>query len=164
MGITPQDAGVFESLTVWEHLVVFARVKGLKRNAAADETREIANDLGLGGALQKRVGALSGGQRRRVLIGLALLGRPPLLVLDEPTTGLDPVSRQAVWRLLRQVVHDGVTLLLTTHSIEEAERLSDRIGIITAGRMVALGTVAELAGRLPEGEPSSLEHIYADAI
>jgi ABC-2 type transport system ATP-binding protein len=94
------------------------------------------------------VGDLSGGQRRRILIGLALLGNPPLLVLDEPTTGLDPVSRRAVWNVIRGRVAGGCTVLLSTHYIEEAEWLSDRIGIISAGKMIAMGSLDELLARL----------------
>jgi ABC-2 type transport system ATP-binding protein len=164
MGITPQEAGVFESLTVRQHLELFGRLKGLAKCDAANAASRIAGELGLEADLARRVGALSGGQRRRILIGLALLGRPPLLILDEPTTGLDPASRQDVWRLLRRVVSEGATLLLSTHYMEEAERLSDRIGIITSGRLVALGTLSELAARLTSGGRPSLEDVYVDAI
>jgi ABC-2 type transport system ATP-binding protein len=148
MGITPQEAGVFERLTVREHLELFARLKGTRKRDARTAAREVAEELGLGAELTKRVGALSGGQRRRVLVGLALLGRPPLLVLDEPTTGLDPASRRAVWDVIRRARHGGSTVILSTHYIEEAERLSDRVAVILAGRLVAFGTPEELLGRL----------------
>jgi ABC-2 type transport system ATP-binding protein len=164
MGITPQEAGIFESLTVRQHLELFGRLKGLARRAAADAAREMISALDLDADIGRRVGSLSGGQRRRILVGLALLGKPPLLVLDEPTTGLDPASRQTIWRLLRQVVGDGATLLLSTHYVEEAERLSNRIGIISAGQLVALGTVRELSDRLSAGERRSLEDVYVDAV
>jgi ABC-type multidrug transport system ATPase subunit len=148
MGITPQEAGLFESLTVREHLELFARLKGLsKREARADALRVIG-ELELAPETGKQVGALSGGQRRRILIGLALLGRPPLLVLDEPTTGLDPSSRRAVWGVIRRVVAGGATVILSTHYLEEAEHLSDRIGVIAAGRLIAFGTLDELLARL----------------
>ena len=89
-----------------------------------------------------------GGRALVVIIGLALIGRPPLLVLDEPTTGLDPASRKAVWNVLRQTVMDGTTLVFSTHYMEEAERLSDRIAIIDTGRVIAFGTLRELVSRL----------------
>ena len=148
MGITPQESGVFESLTVREHLELFGRLKGLSSREAARGTVELLDELGLALEAKRKVGALSGGQRRRILIGLALLGRPPLLVLDEPTTGLDPASRRAVWSVLRRAVQHGATVILSTHYMEEAERLSDRIAIISAGRLIAFGTGAELLARV----------------
>ncbi len=148
MGITPQEAGLFETLTVREHLELFARLKGLSKREAWQQTDEIVVELGLVAEKGKRVGKLSGGQRRRILIGLALLGTPPLLVLDEPTTGLDPASRQEVWRSIRVAVSQGATIILSTHYMEEAEALSDRIGIISAGQLIALGSLNELFGRL----------------
>jgi ABC-2 type transport system ATP-binding protein len=148
MGITPQEAGVFETLTVRAHLELFARFKGLGKHEARNSAADIIHELDLDMEANKRVAHLSGGQRRRILIGLALLGSPPLLVLDEPTTGLDPVSRRTVWNVIRRRVTEGNTVLLSTHYIEEAERLSDRIGIISAGKMIALGTLNELLSRL----------------
>ncbi len=148
MGITPQEAGLFDSLTVREHFELFARLKGLSKADAKAETAEVIRSLDLSAETMKRVRTLSGGQRRRVLIGLALLGRPPLLVLDEPTTGLDPSSRRAVWGVIRRTVTDGAAVILSTHYIEEAERLGDRIGIIAQGRLIAFGTLDELLGRL----------------
>jgi ABC-2 type transport system ATP-binding protein len=148
MGITPQEAGVFEALTVREHLEFFARFKDLSKREARAAALEVIAELGLVPETDKQVGALSGGQRRRILIGLALLGDPPLLVLDEPTTGLDPSSRRAVWGVIRRAVAGGATVILSTHYMEEAERLSDRIGVIAAGRLVAFGTLDELLARL----------------
>jgi ABC-type multidrug transport system ATPase subunit len=148
MGITPQEAGVFDSLTVSEHFELFARFKSLSKNQARLAAQEVIESLDLVAEAKKRVGSLSGGQRRRILIGLALLGRPPLLVLDEPTTGLDPSSRHRVWGVIRRAVTDGATVILSTHYMEEAERLSDRIAIIAQGRLIAFGTMDELFAKL----------------
>jgi len=148
MGVVPQDAGLFESLTVLEHLQWFARLKGLAKCQARCAAVETMEELGLVAETRKQVGALSGGQRRRVLVGLALLGRPPLLLLDEPTTGLDPASRRAVWTALNRAVHEGATVVLSTHHIDEAERSSDRIGIFSHGRLITSGTATDLLGRL----------------
>jgi ABC-2 type transport system ATP-binding protein len=148
MGITPQEAGVFERLTVREHFELFARLKHLSTREAREAAREVIAELELIGETNKSVGSLSGGQRRRILIGLALLGRPPLLVLDEPTTGLDPASRRAVWGVIRRAVNTGTTVILSTHYMEEAERLSDRIAVIADGRLIAFGTLDELLARL----------------
>lgn len=148
MGITPQEAGLFETLTVREHFNLFGRFKGLSRSESHLAAFDVAEELGLEAELHKRVGKLSGGQRRRILIGLALMGRPPLLILDEPTTGLDPSSRQSVWKVLRRVVAEGATVIFSTHYMEEAERLSDRIAIIEGGRMLAFDTLDKLFSRL----------------
>jgi ABC-2 type transport system ATP-binding protein len=148
MGITPQEAGLFEALTVREHFEFFARFKNLTKHEAREAAHEVIAELGLVAETNKRVGALSGGQRRRILIGLALLGHARLLVLDEPTTGLDPSSRRAVWGVIRRAVDRGATVILSTHYIEEAESLSDRIAIIAEGRLLAFGTLDELLARL----------------
>ena len=144
MGITPQEAGVFETLTVRVHLELFARLKGLTPRAAKAAASAAMSDLDLSAHAERRVGLLSGGQRRRVLIGLALLGSPPLLVLDEPTAGLDPTSRRMLWDVLLRVVRGGATVIFSTHYMEEAERTSDRIAIILAGRLMAFGPLDQL--------------------
>lgn len=149
LGVTPQEAGVFETLRLREHLALFGRLKGLSKLEANTQTERLLGDLGLKDSLGKRVGDLSGGQRRRLLIGLALIGGPPLLILDEPTTGLDPVSRREVWDLLKKIISNGTTLIFSTHYMEEAEFLSDRIAFINAGKIVALGTLEELQSRFP---------------
>ena len=149
MGVTPQEAGVFETLTVREHLELFGKLKGLGKNAARGQTSEIIRNLELENEKDKQVGALSGGQRRRILIGLALLGNPPLLILDEPTTGLDPQSRRTVWLLLKQIIRGGATVIFSTHYLEEAEQLSRRIAFINGGKIIADGSLAELRARFP---------------
>ena len=148
MGITPQEAGLFDRLTVREHFEYFARFKRLSSEMAHSASTEIMLKLGLMAESKRLVRSLSGGQRRRILIGLALLGRPPLLVLDEPTTGLDPATRRSVWQVIRNAVANGATVILSTHYMEEAERLSDRIGIISAGRLIAFGSLDELLARV----------------
>ncbi len=149
MGVTPQEAGVFETLTVREHLELFGKLKGLNKSQARTETGEILNDLELTENAKKQVGELSGGQRRRILIGLALLGKPPLLILDEPTTGLDPNARRTVWLLLKQIIASGVTVIFSTHYLEEAEQLSSRIAFIDGGKIVKSGTLEELRATIP---------------
>lgn len=150
MGITPQEAGVFETLTVHQHLALFGQLKGLNKVEARIQTDEILFALELNEQAKTRVGELSGGQRRRILIGLALLGKPPLLILDEPTTGLDPASRRAVWKLLKRVIEDGTTVILSTHYLEEAEHLSHRIAFVNAGKIIADGSLSELRSRFPQ--------------
>ncbi len=149
MGVTPQEAGVFETLTVREHLELFGKINGLSKNEARLQTNEILENLELANEVKRKVGELSGGQRRRILIGLALLGKPPLLILDEPTTGLDPQSRRAVWNLLKEVINSGATVILSTHYMEEAEFLSSRIAFINGGKIVADGNLTELRAKFP---------------
>lgn len=149
MGVTPQEAGVFETLTVREHLELFGKLKGLDKSAARAETDELLKNLELEAQAKNQVGMLSGGQRRRILIGLAFLGKPPLLILDEPTTGLDPQSRRTVWILLKQIINSGTTVIFSTHYLEEAEQLSQRIAFIDGGKIVADGNLAQLRARFP---------------
>jgi ABC-2 type transport system ATP-binding protein len=159
MGVSPQEAGLFESLRVRQHLELFARLKGLPRRTARGAARDVTTALDLAPEAEKRISVLSGGQRRRILIGLALLGRPPLLVLDEPTTGLDPAGRRLVWGVLRRARNEGASIIFSTHYMEEAESLGDRVGIISGGRLTAIGTVAELTARLSSAN-ASLEDVY----
>lgn len=169
MGVVPQEAGLFESLRVGEHLALFARLKGAEARQAQWEARAIAGMLDLEERLHKRIGMLSGGERRRMLVGLALIGAPPLLLLDEPTTGLDPESRRIVWRTIERERARGSTIILSTHYMEEAERLSDRVAIICDGKLIAFGTLAELCAQRagesvrqqqPRRARASLEEAY----
>ena len=147
LGVVPQDANLDDELTLYENLLVQAGYHGLGGRAArarADELLALAD-------LDRRRDAspyeLSGGMRQRLLIARALVNRPQLVVLDEPTTGLDPRARQDVWAALELLRGDGVTLLLTTHYMEEATRLCDRLVIMDRGRIVALGSPGELMAR-----------------
>lgn len=149
MGVTPQEAGVFETLTVREHLELFGKLKGLNKNEARKQTAELLENLELEAQQNKQVGELSGGQRRRILIGLAFLGSPPLLILDEPTTGLDPHSRRTVWLLLKRIIASGATVIFSTHYLEEAEQLAKRIAFIDGGKIAADGSLQELRAAFP---------------
>ena len=148
MGITPQEAGLFDALSVREHVGLFGRLKRIPADRCAAEADWLLAELGLSNVAARRVGTLSGGQRRRILIGLALLGRPPLLILDEPTSGLDPASRRGVWGVLRRAVANGASIVFSTHYMEEAEHLSDRVAIVNEGRVIACGSVRELMARV----------------
>ena len=144
LGIVPQEANLFEYLTVYQHLRIFGMYRGLSRGQSRQRAEELIDELRLTDHRSVLAGKLSGGLRRRVMVGIAALARPPLMVLDEPTTGLDPQSRRDLWSLLRRHKEQGATVLLTTHYMEEAEALSDRVGIVHQGRLLALDTVANL--------------------
>ena len=147
LGTMPQEADPFEYLTTHQHLRIFGKLRGLSAVAARRRADELVEELRLVEHRDVLAGKLSGGLRRRLLVGIAALARPPLLVLDEPTTGLDPQSRRALWALLRGHTEKGATVLLTTHYMEEAEALSDRVGIIDNGRLLALDTIANLRAK-----------------
>jgi len=144
LGVVPQEAGIFWHLNVKEHLLYFGRIRGLKRKELKSRVDSLIQELNLGEHLYKWGNELSGGIKRKLLVGLSLVGNPSAIVLDEPTTGLDPHSRREVWELIRRYQREGAAVLLTTHYMEEAEYLSERVGIISRGEVKALGTINEL--------------------
>ena len=144
MGTIPQEATLYAELSVWHHLRAFGRLHGLSRKDSRTRADELVDALRLGDHRDKFPGELSGGLRRRVLVGIAVLARPSLLVLDEPTAGLDPQSRRELWSVVNRYKTGGTAVLLTTHYMEEAEELSDRVGIINEGRMLAMDSVDAL--------------------
>jgi ABC-2 type transport system ATP-binding protein len=146
IALTGQFAALDPNLTGRENLRLVAALRGHDRAAARRVADELVERFDGGEFADRPIGKVSGGQRRRMDLAAGLVHQPSLLVLDEPTTGLDPRSRQIVWRTVRELVADGVTLLLTTQYLEEADALADRIVLIDHGRQVASGTVAELKG------------------
>jgi ABC-2 type transport system ATP-binding protein len=144
MGIVPQEAGTFDLLRVGEHLLIFGRLHGLSRTAARERTEQVLRDLDLVSHRSRTTMHLSGGLRRKLLFGMALLGKPLILVLDEPTTGLDPNSRREVWAIISSLREQGATVLLTTHYMEEAEALCSQVAIIGGGRILASGSIADV--------------------
>lgn len=148
IGLTGQFAAVDESLSGRENLVLVARLLGASRAEARARADELLETFSLTGAADRTAGTYSGGMRRRLDLASSFVGHPQVLFLDEPTTGLDPVSRGGLWDLVRACVADGTTVLLTTQYLEEAEQLADRVIVLGQGRTIADGTVAELKGRL----------------
>ncbi|MFI6520361.1 ATP-binding cassette domain-containing protein [Spirillospora sp. NPDC050679] len=148
IGLTGQYAAVDERLSGRENLTVLARLLGAPRPAARARAAQLLELLGLTGAADRAARTYSGGMRRRLDLAAGLVGRPEVLFLDEPTTGLDPVSRLAVWEMVRALAADGVTVLLTTQHLEEADRLADSITVLADGRAVASGTPAALKARV----------------
>ncbi len=144
LGIMPQDSTLFAYLTVHQHLRIFAKLRGIPPGKAASRADELMEELSLTEYRDVEISKLSGGLIRRVMVGIAALSNPPVLVLDEPTTGLDPQSRRNLWALLRRYQQRGSFVLLTTHSMEEAEALCTRVGIIKGGRLLAFDTVDNL--------------------
>jgi ABC-2 type transport system ATP-binding protein len=154
ISLTGQFAAVDEILTGRENLVLVARLRHLR------DAGRIAGDLltrfQLTDAADRRVATYSGGMRRRLDIAMSLIGNPPVIFLDEPTTGLDPQARLEVWRAVKELAGQGTTVLLTTQHLDEAEQLADRIAILHHGRIIANGTLTELTALFP---PATVEYV-----
>ena len=154
ISLTGQFAAVDEILTGRENLVMIARLRHLKN------PHQVADDLlkrfGLADAADRRVSTYSGGMHRRLDIAMSLIGNPPVIFLDEPTTGLDPEARLEVWKIVKELAANGTTVFLTTQHLEEAEQLADRIAILHEGRIIANGTLAELKKLFP---PARVEYV-----
>jgi ABC-2 type transport system ATP-binding protein len=141
IGVVLQSSAMYPNLTVEEHLRYFAGYYASPRDAG-----EVIDIVGLGEKRDAKVKSLSGGQKRRLDLGLGLIGDPEILFLDEPTTGFDPVARRAAWETIRSLRSLGKTILLTTHYLDEAEQLADRVAVLREGQIVALGRPSELTG------------------
>ena len=147
IGLTGQYASVDETLTGTENLILIGRLVGLSRRDARGRARELLEQFRLADAADKAARAYSGGMRRRLDLAASLVDRPRMLYLDEPTTGLDPRSRNDMWDIIRLLVADGVTVLLTTQYLDEADQLAHEIVVIDHGRVIATGTPEELKSR-----------------
>jgi daunorubicin resistance ABC transporter ATP-binding subunit len=148
ISMTGQFAALEDNLTARENLLLMARLRGYGKAAAGRQVDSLIDRFDIGEFRDKLIKAVSGGQRRRVDLAASLVVQPQLLVLDEPTSGLDPRSRQVVWSTIRDLVEQGVTLLLTTQYLEEADALADDIVLIDHGQAVAAGTPSELKARI----------------
>jgi ABC-2 type transport system ATP-binding protein len=144
IGLTGQYAALDEYLTGRSNLVMIGRLSRLTASAAGRRADELLDRFGLAEAATRAVKTYSGGMRRRLDLAASLIGHPAVLFLDEPTTGLDPSARALMWDIVRELVADGTTLLLTTQYLDEADQLADRIAVIDGGRVIAEGTPAEL--------------------
>ncbi len=154
ISLTGQFAAVDEILTGRENLIMIARLRHLRNQ------RQVADNLlkrfGLTDAADRRVSAYSGGMRRRLDLAMSLIGKPQLIFLDEPTTGLDPEARIEVWKIVKELADSGTTVFLTTQYLEEAEQLADQIAILHEGKIIAGGTLAELKKLFP---PAKVEYV-----
>ena len=154
ISLTGQFAAVDEILTGRENLVLVAQLRHLPNAGAIAE--QLLERFDLVDAADRRAGTYSGGMRRRLDIAMSLIGDPPVIFLDEPTTGLDPQARLEVWNVVQELAGRGTTVLLTTQYLDEAEHLADRIAILHRGRIIADGTLAELKALLP---PARIEYV-----
>jgi daunorubicin resistance ABC transporter ATP-binding subunit len=144
IGLAGQFAAVDDHLTGRENIAMIGRLYGLSRREALARTEEVLGRIHLEGAAGRQVKTYSGRMRRRIDLAASLIGRPQVLFLDEPTTGVDPASRQDLWQLVRDLAAEGTTVLLTTQYLDEADQLADRIAVIDHGRLLTEGTATEL--------------------
>ena len=163
VGLVPQDLAIYPDLSARENLTFFGRLYGLAKQPLRTRTDEVLEVIGLTDRAGDRAGEFSGGMKRRLNIGIGLLHRPRLLILDEPTVGVDPQSRNAILESVEQLSGEGLAVLYTTHYMEEAERLCRRIAIVDQGRLIAEGTRRELVATLGEQDLVRLE-VAGDAV
>jgi ABC-2 type transport system ATP-binding protein len=168
IGVVPQRPNPDRGLTVQENLVFHAAYFGIHRAAAERRAAELLETMGIGDRGPSKVDELSGGQQQRLMIARALIHEPRVLFLDEPTVGLDPQARLALWEILRGLHREGRTIVMTTHYMEEADRLCERVAILDQGRLLALDAPAALKAKAPggtlieftfDGEPGALDQL-----
>ena len=152
IGVVPQDLALYEDLTARENLMFWGQMYGLSGSSLKSRVDEVLGQIGLVDKVKDRVKTYSGGMKRRVNIGVGLLHKPKVLFMDEPTVGIDPQSRRAILDTVKDLNKQGMTVLYTTHYMEEAEELSNRVGIIDHGELIAIGTQKELTKQVGETE------------
>ena len=160
IGVCPQELALYPELSAIDNLVFFGRMTGLSGREAKARARAVLAEVGLEGRGGEAVKKYSGGMQRRVNIAIALMNRPELLFLDEPTVGIDPQSRNNIFEMVLALREEGTTVLYTTHYMEEADRLCDRIGIMDRGRLIAVGTPAELKTEVGDPDKTTLEEVF----
>jgi ABC-2 type transport system ATP-binding protein len=163
MGVAPQELAIYEDLSARENLEFWGRLAGLSRADARKRAGELLEKLALADRAKEPVKNYSGGMKRRINIGCALLHRPKLLLMDEPTVGIDPQARSNILDLARDLAREGTAILYTTHYLEEAELLCQRIGIIDRGKLLAEGTLAELQKRIGGDRLFLMEGDFSEA-
>lgn len=156
IGYVPQDLAIYPDLSGRENLIFFARLYGMSSSDAKNRANEVLETIGLSDRAGDQTKKYSGGMKRRLNVGIGLLNRPKLLILDEPTVGVDPQSRNAILESVEQLSTAGMAVLYTTHYMEEAERLCDRVGIIDHGKLIAEGTRRELVSLVGERDRVTL--------
>jgi ABC-2 type transport system ATP-binding protein len=160
IGVCPQELALYPELSALDNLVFFGRMEGLSRAEAVKRAKKALELLGLEDRIRDRVSKFSGGMKRRVNLAISLMGSPELLFLDEPTVGVDPQSRNHIFNTIENLRDKGMTLLYTTHYMEEADRLCDRIAIMDNGKVAALDTPYNLKASIGDPDKTTLEDVF----
>ncbi len=160
IGVCPQELALYEELSAIDNLVFFGRMAGLGSREARDQAMAHLELLGLKERARGRVDKFSGGMKRRVNLAVSLMGHPELLFMDEPTVGIDPQSRNNIYETIEGLQSKGMTILYTTHYMEEADRLCDRVAIVDGGRVIAMDTPRELRSQIGSPEKVTLEDVF----
>ena len=162
IGVCPQELALYPELSALDNLVFFGRMAGLAGQEAIAAARQNLEIVGLQEVAGRRVENFSGGMKRRVNLAISLMSQPQLLFLDEPTVGIDPQSRNRIFETVEGLRDEGMTILYTTHYMEEADRLCDRLGIMDQGRLIALGSPRELKATIGDPDKVTLEEVFLE--
>jgi len=160
IGVCPQDLALYEDLSALDNMVFFGRMAGLDGKEARDQAMTNLKLMGLVDRAKGKVAKFSGGMKRRINLAIALMGNPQLLFLDEPTVGIDPQSRNNIYETIEGLRDKGMTILYTTHYMEEADRLCKRVAIMDGGQIIALDTAYKLKGEIGSPEQVTLEDVF----
>ena len=160
IGVCPQDLALYADLSALDNLIFFGKMEGLNGKEAHAQAMATLELMGLLERSKEKVERFSGGMKRRVNLAIALMGRPQLLFLDEPTVGIDPQSRNNIYETILGLLHKGMTILYTTHYMEEADRLCHRIAIMDGGQIIAVDTPHDLKSRIGPPEKVTLEDVF----
>jgi len=160
IGVCPQELALYQDLSALDNLIFFGRMVGLSGKEAHTQATAHLEMMGLKERGKEKVAKFSGGMKRRVNLAIALMGHPKLLFLDEPTVGIDPQSRNNIYETIKSLQNNGMTILYTTHYMEEADRLCDRVAIMDGGEIIALDTSLELKRRIGHSEKATLEDVF----
>ena len=160
IGVCPQDLALYEDLSALENLVFFGRMGGLDTQAARNQADDYLKLMGLQERAKGKVAKFSGGMKRRINLAIALMGNPQLVFMDEPTVGIDPQSRNNIYETIEGLRNNGMTILYTTHYMEEADRLCDHIAIMDGGRIIAMDTPRVLKGKIGDSDKATLEDVF----
>ena len=160
IGVCPQELALYEDLSALDNMVFFGRMVGLDGKEAKDQAMKHLKMMGLEGRAKGKISKFSGGMKRRINLAIALVGHPQLLFLDEPTVGIDPQSRNNIYETIEGLQEKGMTILYTTHYMEEANRLCDRVAIIDGGQIIALDTPRKLKSQIGPPDKVTLEDVF----